>query len=91
MDLAPSEALDRVRSWERKNLKIGCLILFPPVDMSVALNGHVSVREGNVVLTGCGGCGLYFIPVDTVTFRYCNGYLIINGLGWQCALWEPDD
>lgn len=59
MDLVASEALDRVRSWERKNRKITCLILFPPVDMSVALNGRVSVREGSIVLTGCGDCGLY--------------------------------
>jgi len=92
MDLAPSEALDRVRSWERRKLKLGCLIVFRPVGMSVALNGRVAVREGQIVLTGCGGCGLYLIPVDTVTFRYStNGYLVIDGLGWQCALWEPDD
>ena len=92
MDLAASEALDRVRSWERKNLKISCLILFPPVDMSIALNGRVSVREGNIVLTGCGGCGLYLMPVDTLTFSYSsNGYLVINGAGWQCGMWEPDD
>jgi|SRR5215213_5600688 len=90
MDIALPEALDRVRSWERKNRKITCLILFHPVDMSVALNGRVSVREDNIVLTGCGGCGLYLIPVHTVTFSYCSGYLIISGAGWQCSLWEPD-
>ena len=91
MDLPPSEALDRVRSWERKKLKLGCLILFPAVGMSIALNGRVSVREGQIVLTGCGGCGLYLIPIESVTFTYCNGYLIISGAGWQCGLWEPDD
>ena len=54
--------------------------------------GRVSVREGNIVLTGCGGCGLYLMPVDTLTFSYSsNGYLVINGVGWQCGLWEPDD
>jgi hypothetical protein len=38
------------------------LIVFPDLDMSIALNGRVSVHEGNIVLTGCGGCGLYLMP-----------------------------
>lgn len=92
MDLAPSEALKLVRKWEWQKRKIACLILFSGLDMSVGLNGRVSLREGNIVLTGCGGCGLYLMPVDTLTFSYSsNGYLVINGLGWQCGLWEPDD
>ena len=91
MDLAPSEALKRIRKWEWQKRKIACLIVFPGLDMSIALNGRVSVREGNIVLTGCGGCGLYLMPIDTLTFSYSsNGYLVINGVGWQCALWEPD-
>lgn len=66
------------------------MILFPASDMSIALNGRVSVREGRIVLTGYG-CELYLMPVDALTFRYCNEHLVINGAGWQCGLWEPDD
>ena len=91
MDLVASEALKRVRKWEWQKCKIACLIVFPGLDTSIALKGRVSVREGSIVLTGCGGCGLYLMPVDSVTFTYCNGYLVINGAGWQCGLWEPDD
>lgn len=91
MDLAPSEALDRVRTWERKNCKLTCLILFPPSDMSIAFTGRVSEREGRIVLTGYGGCGLYFIPVESVTFSYCNAFLSISGTGWRCVLWERND
>ena len=91
MDLTPAEAVKQVRKWEWQKRKISCLIVFPGLDMSVGLNGRVSVREGYIMLTGCGGSGLDLLPVETLTFRYSNGYLIINGLGWQCALLEPDD
>ena len=91
MDLAPSEALKRIRKWEWQRRKISCLIVFPGLNMSIALSGRVSVREGSIVLTGSGGCGMDLMPVDALTFRYRNGYLVINGAGWQCGLWEPDD
>jgi hypothetical protein len=64
------------------------LIIFPGLDMIIALDGHVSLREGNIVLSGCG---LYLMSVDTVTFTYSNGNLVISGAGWQGGLWEPDD
>jgi len=90
MDLSPSEALDRIREWERQKRKITCLIVFPGSDMSIALNGRVSVREGGIVLTGYGGCEFTVTHVETVTFQYRNGYLVISGVGWLCGLWEPN-
>jgi len=91
MYIAPSEAVKRVRKWEWQRRKIDCLFVFPGLDMSIALRGRVSVREGRIVLTGYGGCGLHLMPVDSVTFAYNNGYLVISGVGWWCGLWEPDD
>ena len=91
MKLAPSQALTRVRKWERQKRKIDCLFVFPGLQMTITLSGRVSVREGNIMLTGRGGYGLQLFPVDAMTFRYNNGYLIIDGEGWQCGLWEPND
>ena len=71
--------------------KITCLIVFPGSDMGIALNGRVSVREGGIVLTGYGGCEFTITHVETVTFQYRNGYLVISGVGWLCSLWEPND
>ena len=91
MDLTPSEAVKRVREWEWQRRKIACLFVFPGLDMSIAIDGRVSVREGNIVLTGGRSCSLHLLPVDSLTFQYSNGYLVINGAGWRCGLWEPDD
>lgn len=90
MNLSPSKALAHARKWERKKCKITCMIVFPEPGMSMAFNGRISVREGIIILTGYGGSS-YSIPAETVTFSYVNEYLHISGLGWQCALWEPDD
>jgi hypothetical protein len=91
MDLTPSEALAHARKWEQNKRKITCLIVFPEPGMNIAFNGRVSVREGGIVLTGYGGCELSVAHVDTVTFQYSNGYLVMTGVGWLCSLWEPDD
>ena len=91
MYIAPSEAVKRVRKWEWQKCKIDCVFVFPGLDITIALRGRVSVREGRIVLKGRGSSELSLLPVDTLTFRYNNGYLVISGVGWWCGLWEPDD
>jgi len=91
MDLARSEAVKLVRKWEWQRRKITCLIVFPGSDTSIALNGRVSVREGGIMLRGYGGCEFTVTHVESVTFQYCNGCLVVNGVGWWCGLWEPED
>jgi hypothetical protein len=69
MNLAPLEALARVRSWKRKKI-IGIMLTLES-DLVIMLKGRVSVREGAIMFIGEGNSsGLHITPIPTRTFSY---------------------
>jgi len=92
MNLAPSEALARVRNWERKKLKITGIVLTLESDLTIMFHGRVSVREGAIMFMGNGSSsGLHITPIPTMTFSYGDEALQITGLGWRCVLYVSSE
>ena len=93
MNLSVSEAIERLRNWERKGTKLYGLMLPKSSPLAIRFSGHVSLHEQVIIIAGEhdeSEVTLVFLP--EMTYAYNNALLEIRSLGWRCVIFEdkPD-
>lgn len=92
MNLSLSEALERVRSWERRGTKLYGLVLHGPSPLIIRFSGFVAVHEQAITLGHDETCELILVFLPEMTYTYREAILHIRGSEWHCGIFEtkPD-
>ena len=88
MDLALSEALARVQTWQTKQARINGMVLSDSSQMVVKFAGRVTVKD-DVITFIEGSFEFRLTLAPGMIFKYGDGVLEIRALGWRCVLHEP--
>jgi hypothetical protein len=88
MDLALSEALARVRTWETKASCINGMLLSDSSLMLVKFTGRVTIMD-DVITFMETPFEFRLSLTPAMTFKYADATLEIRALGWRCCLYEP--
>jgi hypothetical protein len=89
MDLALSEVLARVQTWETKQSRISGMVLADWSHMVVKFAGRVTVTGDVITFIGSQFEFRLSLAPD-MTFKYVAGVLDIGVFGWRCVLYETD-
>lgn len=91
MDLALSQAIERVRHWETKATTIRGSLFTHSQELQIAFTACASIDGNAIRLRSDKGFKAQIMLTKAMTFRYGDAILEIMTPGWRCILYEPRD
>jgi hypothetical protein len=90
MDIAASEALERVRRWEKRATYLNGMLLSNSSLMLVKFAGRVTIHKD--VITFMENSFEFCLSLTpTMAFKYSNAGLEIIAAEWCAVLYEPKE
>ena len=91
MNLAISEAVDRLRRWETQASNIRGSLFTNSQELQITFLARIYIEGDAITLASDTGFKFHLTLSDAMTFRYSEAMLEIRAASWRCILHEAKD
>ena len=89
MDIAPLEALNLARRWQKKETPIRGSLFTNSQELQITFAGHVTVENDGIVISSEHGFEISIRLLPEMTIKYGEAVLEIRQPGYRYVLYEP--